>query len=306
MICRIPLQDWLHESCLNLRERPPSREPTPVGTLPDVPSSAESAPTQDDDDIQSEASSSGLPPPLITDSDYETLICGSCVSSIPILKRWAGTKGIMMVVRDNPEAVWRILDGSPDDRGTADEDILIDGEKQHLLGTKRPLSDTTAAEPSNSKKPRLSPGSSSSASPTCLEPPSNSIAQDIFDDRRDSSQSIGYGDIFLTDNWRTRWCRCESCLPALRAHPYLLEEENTYEPPEDPDSQLSLEELGLRALERLPRDRALDGIRAFNDMRDDLVRFLRPFAQEGKVVAEEDIRTFFESKTEAARQSPEN
>lgn len=32
-------------------------------------------------------------------------------------------------------------------------------------------------------------------------------------------------------------------------------------------SALSLEELGMRALERLPRDRAIDGIRAFNDMR---------------------------------------
>jgi hypothetical protein len=31
--------------------------------------------------------------------------------------------------------------------------------------------------------------------------------------------------------------------------------------------ELSLEELGLRALDRLPRDRALDGIRAFNTMR---------------------------------------
>jgi E3 ubiquitin-protein ligase UBR7 len=32
-------------------------------------------------------------------------------------------------------------------------------------------------------------------------------------------------------------------------------------------SELSLEQLGIRALERLPRDRALDGIRAFNTMR---------------------------------------
>lgn len=33
----------------------------------------------------------------------------------------------------------------------------------------------------------------------------------------------------------------------------------------------SLEELGMRALQSLPRDRALDGIRAFNEMR--CVRF---------------------------------
>lgn len=30
---------------------------------------------------------------------------------------------------------------------------------------------------------------------------------------------------------------------------------------------LSLEELGLRALERIPRDRAIDGIQAFMDLR---------------------------------------
>lgn len=30
---------------------------------------------------------------------------------------------------------------------------------------------------------------------------------------------------------------------------------------------LSLEELGLRALERIPRDRAIDGIKAFVDLR---------------------------------------
>ena len=57
------------------------------------------------------------------------------------------------------------------------------------------------------------------------------------------------------------------CLPSLHERPYLLEEEETYEPPEDPDSGLTLEELGMRALQRLPRDRALDGIRAFNEMR---------------------------------------
>ena len=75
------------------------------------------------------------------------------------------------------------------------------------------------------------------------------------------------------------------CLPSLKAEPYLLNDEETYEPPVDPDSGwipfvssqwfhhlqpiigLSLEELGMRALSRIPRDRALDGIHAFNAMR---------------------------------------
>jgi hypothetical protein len=38
-------------------------------------------------------------------------------------------------------------------------------------------------------------------------------------------------------------------------------------PANNSTAELSLEELGLRALDRIPRDRALDGIRAFNTMR---------------------------------------
>ena len=84
---------------------------------------------------------------------------------------------------------------------------------------------------------------------------------------------------------------------------------------------LSLEELGMRALSRLPRDKAIDGIRAFNEMRfvtasigiptsyvpvldpndiilgrDRLMSHLRPIAQEGREVTEDDIKGFFSEK----------
>jgi len=57
----------------------------------------------------------------------------------------------------------------------------------------------------------------------------------------------------------------------------------------------------MRALERLPRDRAIDGIHAFNAMRDGLKSFLQPFAQEGKIVNEEDVKKFFEEWKEARK-----
>lgn len=126
-----------------------------------------------------------------------------------------------------------------------------------------------------------------------------------------------------------------------------MEEEETYEPPKDPDSGeyiscfsgsssafdvcvmsgLSLEELGMRALQRLPRDKAIDGILAFNAMRwvpffltaipvivqglqtfhsDNLVKYLRPFAQTGQVVKEADVTSFFESLTELAKRGRQN
>lgn len=57
------------------------------------------------------------------------------------------------------------------------------------------------------------------------------------------------------------------CLLYLSARSYLEEEEETHEPPEDPDAGLSLEELGMRALERLPKEQAINGIMAFQQMR---------------------------------------
>jgi E3 ubiquitin-protein ligase UBR7 len=36
------------------------------------------------------------------------------------------------------------------------------------------------------------------------------------------------------------------------------------------------------------------------EFRDDLVKFLRPFAQDGKVVNESDVHEFFDSLKEAA------
>ncbi|KDQ53835.1 hypothetical protein JAAARDRAFT_60941 [Jaapia argillacea MUCL 33604] len=282
MVQCVACEDWFHESCLNLRERPSSREPTPIPTANEQ---------VDDDEARSEASSSGLPPPLLSASDYESLICGACVSNIPILKRWAGTQGVMMVIRDDEKSPWKILGSTEGDNvvDVVDESPITTGQ----VGSKRPhLESVDEHEERETKRPRGSPSSPSSPS-RCLAPPPNPISQKILST---GAPDLGVGDIFLTEGWRERWCQCTSCLPSLQAHPWLVEEEETYEPPEDPDSGLTLEELGLRALQRLPRDRALDGIRAFNEMRDDLMKYLRPFAQEGKVVREEDVKAFFEER----------
>ncbi|KAI0315997.1 hypothetical protein OF83DRAFT_1061113 [Amylostereum chailletii] len=297
MIQCLACEDWLHESCLHLRERPSSREPSPA---PPAIEPTEPQASIDNDDAQSEASSSGLPPPLITADDYEALVCGACVAQIPILQRWAGTPGVHIVMRDAPDAPWKVVDRSlpadvPDQKTHVN--IAEDGEgtgEGVQLGHKRAHSNSL--ETSEAKRARTSPA------PACLAPPENPVAQRVYaalSTSPDEATTLGAGDVFLTEGWRGRWCRCGSCLPQLETRPYLLEEEETYEPPEDPDSHLSLEELGMRALSRLPRDRAIDGIHAFNDMRDGLLAFLRPFAQEGKVVAEADIHAFFGARAEA-------
>ncbi|KAF6752789.1 hypothetical protein DFP72DRAFT_967407 [Ephemerocybe angulata] len=277
MIQCLVCEDWFHESCCNLRERPPSRDPTPE-VQKDASENADAA---------SDASSTDLPPPLISADDYDSFVCGGCVSKVPILKKYAGSTGAIMVARDNTDEKWRRVEKAQEDHVIVDdsEETLNTGSKRRL-----PSADTDVPE---AKRPR------GSGSTKCLSPSADPLALKVF--QQNSGSELGTGDIFLTDGFRERWCHCDECEPSLEKHRYLVEEEDTYEPPPDPDSGLSLEELGMRALERLPRDRAIDGIHAFNAMRDGLKSFLQPFAQEGKVVNEADVKEFFASLTEARK-----
>ncbi|KAF9479826.1 hypothetical protein BDN70DRAFT_806372 [Pholiota conissans] len=290
MIQCLACEDWFHESCCNLRERPSSREPSPTASG-----------NENGDDAASEASSSGLPPPLITGDEYESFVCGECVLRNPTLKRWMGTPGTIIVARETADDPWRRVGGPS---RASEELIEIDtlGQDQSLSGIKRPLSPSALDGPA-AKRPKGSSHTVPSSSASCLAPPQHPVAKTILSALEGTSKdsALGTGDIFFALGFRERWCHCASCLPSLKSDPYLLEDEETYEPPEDPDSGLSFEELGMRALERIPRDRAIDGIHAFNEMRDDLVKFLRPFAQDGKVVNETDVREFFASLTEAAK-----
>jgi E3 ubiquitin-protein ligase UBR7 len=255
-------QDWFHESCLNLRSRPPSRFPSPELSKEDNCI----AEVEQDDASRSDTSLSGLPPPLITAEDYDALVCRSCVSRIPILEAWAGTPGVAMVVRESPDSSWKIIgrlaednpvdvDGpgaisnvqpvrveQPGSEHTNSTEFLSENtcssrsDADTLQGKKRSLFDSSpSADGPSVKRSRTSGMSGELPQRACLAPTRHPISQAVF--VQDSTRSLGEGDIFLSGDWRKRWCPCDSCLPELRKHPFLLEEEETYEPPEDPDSR---------------------------------------------------------------------
>ena len=199
-VCSLGHQDWFHESCLNLRERPPERQPTPddQGEHADAGDDASNA-------------SSELPPALLTADDYDTLICSACVRAIPTLKRYAGTPGALMVVRDAPEQPWKII-GNESTNVDASVEVAEEARLPEAdVGGKRARSPEDADAPT-AKRPRMS--TELSASQPCLAPFESPVAQRLLSSTPENATttvpSLGDGDVFLTEGWRERWCRCQA------------------------------------------------------------------------------------------------
>jgi len=292
-----------------------------------------------DEDLDSDGEEEDDPDLLIPSSSYESLVCGACVLASPFLSLHAGTPGACMTAWSIQNNSWIVL-GCPAEEGVDQkfgeqaEVAVDDGMVSHLgssersyasLGTKRHLSPDIERNGTLVKRQKCETSppswecppdpSKAEASTSCSRPSPNPVAQALVQRRKirgsiteasvEPMEDLGECDLFLSEGFRLRWCRCSTCASMLeweKNHPryrYLFEEEpELYEPPEDPDSGASLEELGMRVLDKLPRDKTIDGIQAYNTMRDELIEYLRPFAESGRVVGENDMKAFFDEKRE--------
>lgn len=188
---------------------PQPGEPPSHTTENEVPAVSEG----DADDGASEASSSGLPPPLITAEQYEALICRSCVLKIPILRGYAGTPDALIVISKSCEDPWVVVGGASD----ADVDVEIDVE----AGVKRSradLEDEPASKRMKLDEDDANDGSSSSVS-RCLAPKPREDIQSLLRRVEEGDYELFAGDLFLTDDFRERWCKCPSVRPTNQICP---------------------------------------------------------------------------------------
>lgn len=119
----------------------------------------------------------------------------------------------------------------------------------------------------------------------------------------ESRKEIPYS-IFLATNFRNRVkyvfeaAEKDSRLNKFfTAYEYLYKDDPVYKPPRERDGAVSstgsLLELGTDALLSLPREQAIEGLHAYDKIRSKLRDFFKPFAEQGKVVTEEEVRGFF-------------
>ncbi|XP_012165058.1 putative E3 ubiquitin-protein ligase UBR7 isoform X1 [Bombus terrestris] len=109
---------------------------------------------------------------------------------------------------------------------------------------------------------------------------------------------VSRGSCFWIEGWRAALCTCETCKELYREKhiAFLLDPTDSvhaYEEAGKINSRESRYEKGMKALASLGRVEQLTAIEEYNNMKERLKQYLQKFAENKKVVREEDIKEFF-------------
>ncbi|KAK5172386.1 hypothetical protein LTR04_006388 [Oleoguttula sp. CCFEE 6159] len=256
--------------------------------------------TSVDEDVLVEDDDPPLPPGFPKEEDFEHFICYKCVNAFPWIKRYAGTPGFLPPVPYGPS----LSDTTPaQPSGVAatltpsEPSSAADFKKRKAMDDEDATAvDTPTLKRQKSESSQMPPPTSNSTvtnSPTlpacryATLPPSPTYTLSLF----------------LLPSFRNNLCHCALHFPLLPPHPALLDDEPTYEPPmSDSDAgggarsvgTGSLLDRGEAALSNIDRVRAIEGVMAYNHVRDKVKAFLKPFAESGRMVEAEDIKAYFE------------
>ena len=288
-------EDWFHPECL-------------MGIPKDWHSKAETKDSSAVTDGEAKESEHPTPPGFPNEDDFEGLICYKCVEAYPWIKAYAGTEGFLPALFRDPAR-----------RQTQAEPPSSDLPRPNL---KRKASDDLEENPqrpsSPSKRVKEEPAPTTTTTDIATSEPTQPLeaqpTQPIPSHkhtRLPGNPPTAQLSLLLRPDFRDHLCHCPTCYPNLLPHPILLEEESAYEPslssssPSQPNghtsnrsagsaSARSLLDRGEAALNNIDRVRAIEGVMVYNHLKDKVKAFLKPYADEGRVVSAEDIKQYFE------------
>lgn len=245
-----------------------------------------------------------VPPGFPDEEDFDHFICYKCVEVFPWIKRYAGTEGF--------------LPGIPHGAADRDETESKPGLTEEVTPVSNGVAHPSVNSQANPLKRKASPDDDTEVKPAVKKTKSEDTLSNIITTTTNGATTApsckyttlpppptGPISLFLRPNFRDHLCHCPTHFPLLTTHPQLLEEETVYEPPVSSSGSnhgdgtgsvgsRSLLDRGEAALSNMDRVRAIEGVMAYNKLRDNLKGFLKPFAESGTPVGAEDIKTHFE------------
>ena len=104
--------------------------------------------------------------------------------------------------------------------------------------------------------------------------------------------------LFMMEGWRDELCNCSTCSKMYQelSLDFLIDPEDTvhYYENKSADIKTSQYEDGMKALSDMDRTKQIEAIHGYNTMKSNLMEYLKKFAENKKVVREEDIQEFFQ------------
>ncbi|PSK46569.1 hypothetical protein B9Z65_5537 [Elsinoe australis] len=295
-------EDWWHPECLMGLSRHESGGLSSMKVKPPpLASVAEEASSQVQGQESSEAAEVEIQdePPLPfgfpAEDDFDHLICYKCVELHPWIKPYAGTPGFLPPVHFFGREFVQIR--APVAPGQTADAVA----PASAPTAKRKMDDADTEEQSDAKRTK----SDADVTSTMNEPTQTERLEQSDDQPRHASLApvtSGRFSLFLKEDFRENLCHCRDCFPRLAKNPVLLEQEDTYEPPVSESDQgdgqgsvgsRSLLDRGEAALSTMDRARAIEGVMAYNHLKENLKGFLQPFAESGQAVGAEDIKAYF-------------
>lgn len=286
-------EDWWHPECLMGIPRKLAQQAVIDGDKPSVDSIPAAAQLHDE-------SEHALPPGFPDEDDFDHFICYKCVESCPWIKPYAGSTGFLpaLVLSSSTTALYDAGGVRQTEKKRKAEDDVDDDQK--LKKTKAVDNDQKQDHELPKHSEEMLPAATTTDTSAKIK--GSSALHETLPPASSARISL-----FVKEDFREHLCKCPTCFPRLAKHPQLLEEEVTYEPPlsesDEQDDQHSLAgrsvnsgsllERGEAALSSMDRVRAIEGIMAYNHVRDKVKAFLQPFAASGQVVSAEDIRAYF-------------
>lgn len=240
-----------------------------------------------------------LPPGFPLEDDFESFICYKCVDANPWIKRYAGAPGFLAPVFKRslaPSPEIDVADKTKELASSSLPNVKKRKSEDEELDSSIPAKRVKDEAPTNTD-------TSIGASDLATDPTIATEAGKPCKAKSLPPPPSGQFSLFMKSDFRDHLCHCADCFPDLSKHPQLLEEESNYEPPlsESGDEaggstvgSGSIYDRGESALKNIDRVKAIEGVMAYNHLKDKLKPFFQQFAESGQAISAEDIKAHFE------------
>lgn len=255
--------------------------------------------------------------------DYYEVVCNGCMSKHPFL-RWYFAHEMSLLEKDaslceDATEKKQAEESSSALATTTENGIKAEGSVENGVGTSREngtiATGSTAKEEHPSQPTAGSSGSRDevkveklAGESGLLSSVSQCILQRLQSNTDDVKEEPQNECAYWPRGWRSRLCHCIKCLAMYNEQHclFLLDEEDTVQSYEEKGkaarAQAPIGDPLMSALGTLGRVQQIEAIHGFNNLKTELIDFLKKFADNRKVVREEDVREFFSGMEARKRQ----